>query len=107
MDEITFNASFLKELRAIDFVQRLLDQGKLDSKDYRRLHVHVIEAQDQIIPLGASSKLNAEWAFLRHLFEIGRTTAGTWLETCYEHLGERSTIDTRAMFQGLGATHQG
>jgi NTE family protein len=107
VNEITFNSSLLKELRAIDFVRRLLDEGKLAPDDYRRLHVHVIEAQDQIMPLGASSKLNAEWAFLRHLFEIGREAAGVWTETCYEHLGKRSTVDTRAMFQGLGAVHHG
>ena len=107
VNEITFNSSLLKELRAIDFVRRLLDEGKLDPADYRRLHVHTIEAQDQIMSLGASSKLNAEWAFLRHLFEIGREAAGVWIETCYEHLGKRSTVDTRAMFQGLGAVHHG
>jgi len=107
VNEITFNSSLLKELRAIDFVRRLLDEGKLAPDDYRRLHVHVIEAQDQIMPLGASSKLNAEWAFLRHLFEIGREAAGVWIETCYEHLGKNSTVDTRAMFQGLGAVHHG
>ncbi len=107
VNEITFNSSLLKELRAIDFVRRLLDEGKLDPADYRRLHVHTIEAQDQIMPLGASSKLNAEWAFLRHLFEIGRGAADRWIETCYEDLGKRSTIDTRAMFQGLGAVHHG
>ena len=107
VNEITFNSSLLKELRAIDFVRRLLDEGKLAPDDYRRLHVHVIEAQDQIMPLGASSKLNAEWAFLRHLFEIGREAAGVWIERCYEHLGKNSTIDTRAMFQGLGAVHHG
>ena len=107
VNEITFNSSLLKELRAIDFVQRLLDDGKLDPKDYRRLNVHLIEAQDRIMPLGASSKINAEWDFLRHLFEIGRDTAGEWIETSYEHLGERSTVDIRAMFQGLGAQHHG
>lgn len=107
VNEITFNSSLLKELRAIDFVRRLLDEGKLAPDDYRRLHVHVIEAQDQLMPLGASSKLNAEWAFLRHLFGIGREAADVWIETCYEHLGKRSTIDTRAMFQGLGAVHHG
>jgi NTE family protein len=97
----------LKELRAIDFVQRLLDDGKLKPEDYRRLNVHIIEAQDLIMPLGASSKVNAEWKFLRHLFEIGRDTAGQWIDSCYEHLGERSTVDIRAMFQGLGAQHHG
>jgi NTE family protein len=107
VNEITFNASLLKELRAIDFVQRLLDDGKLEPEDYRRLHVHLIEAQDRIMPLGASSKINAEWDFLRHLFEIGRETAVQWIETSYEHLGARSTVDIRAMFQGLGALHHG
>ncbi len=107
VNEITFNSSLLKELRAIDFVQRLLEEGKLDAKDYRRLHVHVIESQDRIMPLGASSKLNAEWEFLRHLFEIGRETAGAWIDRCYEHIGTRSTVDTRMMFQGLGAMHHG
>ena len=107
VNEITFNSSLLKELRAIDFVQRLLDDGKLEPGDYRRLNVHLIEAQDRIMPLGASSKINAEWDFLRHLFEIGRDTAGQWIETSYDLLGERSTVDIRAMFQGLGAQHHG
>ena len=61
----------------------------------------------KLMPLGASSKINAEWDFLRHLFEIGRDTAGQWIETSYDLLGERSTVDIRAMFQGLGAQHHG
>ena len=60
----------------------------------------VIEAEDEIKPLGASSKVNAEWAFLRHLFEIGRRTADGWLAENYDNLGTRSTVDIRAMFQG-------
>jgi len=107
VDEITFNSSLLKELRAIDFVRRLLDEGKLDPKLYRRLNVHVIEAQDRLKPLGASSKLNAEWRFLRHLFEIGREAAGDWIETAYDRLGQDSTVDARAMFQGNGARQAG
>ena len=107
MNEITFNSSLLKELRAIDFVQRLLDEGKLDGKHYRRLHLHIVEAQDEIMPLGASSKINAEWAFLQHLHDIGRRSAESWLDENFEHLGQRSTVDARAMFQGLGAEHHG
>jgi len=107
VDEITFNSSLLKELRAIDFVRRLRDEGKLDPKLYRRLNVHVVEAQDRLMPLGASSKLNAEWRFLRHLFEIGREAAGAWIETAYDQLGRDSTVDTRALFQGDGAGQAG
>ena len=100
MNEITFNASLLREFRAIDFVSRLLEEGKLDPEKYKHILVHRIEAEDEIKPLGASSKLNAEWAFLQHLFGIGRAAAGDWLDDNYEDLGKRSTVDIRAMFQG-------
>ena len=56
---------------------------------------------------GTSSKLNAEWAFLSLLFEIGRQAVGDWIACCYDSLRERSTIDTRALFQWLGAQHHG
>ena len=107
VNEITFNGSLLTELRAIDFVRRLLDEGKLDEDDYRRINVHIIEAQDEFLPLGASSKLNAEWEFMLHLFEIGRERASVWIETCFDEIGERSTVDTRGLFLGSGATHDG
>lgn len=100
VNEITFNNSLLKEFRAIEFVARLLENGQLDEAQYKRVFPHVISADEALIPLSASSKMNAEWAFLEHLFEIGRNTADQWIADCYEHIGERSTVDTRAMFQG-------
>lgn len=107
MNEITFNSSLLKELRSIDFVRRMLDEGTLDAGTYRHMNIHLIEAEDEIKPLGASSKVNAEWAFLKHLFDIGRQAAGEWLDANYDQIGKQSSIDTRAMFQGLGARHYG
>ena len=107
VNEITFNSSLLKELRAIDFVRRLLEEGKLDPKDYSHVHVHLIEAQEDILPLGASSKLNAEWAFLEHLFDIGRRRADAWIADHFDDLGKRSTVNLRTMFQGMGAQHHG
>lgn len=107
INEITYNGSLLKELRAIDFVQRLIEQGKLSSNHYKKVNVHIVEAQDELRPLGASSKFNAEWAFLHHLFEIGHHAADRWLVQHFDDLGERSTVDIRAMFQGIGAQHQG
>jgi NTE family protein len=107
LNEITFNSSLLKELRSIDFVARLIDEGKLDPQHYRRARIHVIENQRAILPLGASSKLNAEWAFLTHLRDLGRETARAWLDRHLADIGERSTVDLRAMFQGIGPEHQG
>jgi len=107
LNEISFNSSLLKELRAIDFVARLLDEGKLDEGHYRRARIHIIENQAALNPLGASSKVNAEWAFLTHLRDLGRETAQVWLARHFEDLGRRGTVDLRAMFQGIGPEHQG
>ncbi|MGR9108692.1 MAG: patatin-like phospholipase family protein [Gammaproteobacteria bacterium] len=98
MHEITFNASLVKEFRAIDFVARLLDEGNLDAERYKRLLIHIIAAENEMEPLGASSKLNAEWAFLEHLRDLGRTTAGLWLERNFSGLGEHSTVNLRALY---------
>ncbi|MFZ5749703.1 MAG: patatin-like phospholipase family protein [Pseudomonadota bacterium] len=107
LNEITFNSSLLKELRSIDFVARLIDEGKLDPQRYRRARIHVIENQNALLSLGASSKLNAEWAFLTHLRDLGRQTARDWLARHFDDIGQRSTVDLRAMFQGIGPEHQG
>ncbi|WP_297773152.1 patatin-like phospholipase family protein [uncultured Roseovarius sp.] len=107
LNEISFNASLLKELRAIDFVDRLIYEGKLDVDHYRPVKVHLIENEDLMNPMGASSKMNVEWAFLTRLRDIGRSTAAAWLDATYDRIGVESTVDLRAMFQGIGAEHQG
>ncbi|MEO1457593.1 MAG: patatin-like phospholipase family protein, partial [Pseudomonadota bacterium] len=101
VNEITFNSSLLKELRAIDFVRRLKDEGRLDDS-FRQMRIHIVEARKQMRPLGASSKLNTEWAFLMHLFEIGREAADKWLAKNFDRIGHESTVDVRQVFQGIG-----
>ncbi|MDJ0514525.1 MAG: patatin-like phospholipase family protein [Methyloceanibacter sp.] len=100
VNEITFNNSLLKEFRAIDFVYRLIDDGKLGKEHYRQMHLHVIGADEELKPLGASSKLNAEWEFLRHLFSIGRETCEQWISKNYDDIGRQSTFNAREMFAG-------
>jgi len=101
INEITFNSALQHELRAIDFVRRLLDAGQLDSARYRRMHLHLVHASEKLAELDASSKLNAEWAFLQHLFEIGRESAAQWLDAHFDDLGERSSVDVRQVFEGI------
>ena len=102
IDEISFNASLLRELRAVDFVGRMLAEDRLDRERYRALNIHNIGLDEDGTAFGAASKLNAEHAFLQHLFEIGRSAAADWLETNYDSIGKRSTVDIRKMFQGDG-----
>lgn len=98
INEISFNSSLLRELRAIDFVTRQLREDKLDTNRYAEILVHRIEATDQINPLSASSKVNSEWAFLTHLRDIGRASAKAFLDEHYDSLGEQSTLDLRGEF---------
>ena len=102
MAEINFNSALMHELRAIDFVSRLIESGKLDQAEYRHMNMHMIQSRRQLRALGASSKLNAEWTFLKHLFEIGRDAASRWLVDHFEDLGQRSSVDIRGMFEGVG-----
>ena len=101
VNEITFNSSLLKEFRAINFVDQLLEEGRLDPEKYRSIYLHLITSNDELKELGASSKLNSEWAFLKHLFDLGRDAAGEWLDNHYDKLGVESTINPLAVIQGL------
>lgn len=99
VNEISFNASLMREFRSIDFVSRLLEDGVLDNERYRQVLVHMVHAEEELKPLGASSKMNAEWAFLTHLHDIGYRAAGDWLDQTFDRLGRESSIDLRALFQ--------
>ncbi|NYS35501.1 patatin-like phospholipase family protein, partial [Streptococcus danieliae] len=43
MNEVTFNASLLAELRAIEFVVRLLEEKRLDAERYKHVLMHRID----------------------------------------------------------------
>jgi NTE family protein len=100
LNEITFNASLLRELRTIDFVTRLMDEGRLEGTGYRRVLVHMVEDEMALSALGASSKLNTEHEFLDMLFAKGRQATEHWLAAHFDALGERSTVNIRDLFQG-------
>ncbi len=92
VDEITFNASLLRELRAIEFVSRLLKQGVLSPDEYSDVRMHRIALTDTDAPLSASSKVNAEWKFLTYLRDLGRDAALAWCNENEQHIGKRPTI---------------
>ena len=107
VNEITFNASLLRDLRAFDHIDRLVEGGKVDAQAVRQMRVHMIDGCDDMLKLSASSKMNAEWAFLTHLRDIGRRAADRWLTAHFDDIGARTTIDLRAMFDGTVAPHHG
>ena len=98
VNEISFNSSLMREMRAVSFVTDLIDAGKLDNNAYKRINVHWIESERHMRGLGVSSKLNAGLEFLLHLKEIGRQAADDWLGANFDAIGRRSTIDIKEKF---------
>ena len=92
MNEVTFNASLLAELRAIEFVRRLLAEGKLDARRYKSVRMHRIDGGSVLAPFGADSKLRADLAFVRKLFVLGRTAGQEWLHAYRKDVGVRPSI---------------
>jgi NTE family protein len=98
LSEITFNSGLLGELRAIDFVTRLIDQGKLSKDEYKRVLLHRIHGGAQLDAYTAASGLNASWRFFQQLRDLGRENAFTWLDRHYSDVGKRGTLDLREAY---------
>ncbi len=93
MNEVNFNASLLAELRAIDFVRRLLAEGKLSPEHYKDVRMHRIDGGTIVAEFGAASKSRADMAFVRQLFLLGRESGRKWLHNHHNDLGVRATLD--------------
>jgi NTE family protein len=93
INEISFNSSLMREMRAISFVTRLIEDGAIADMRLKRMLVHAIAADDVMSGLGVASKLNGDWEFLTYLRDVGRERAGKWLEENFAKLNVESTVD--------------
>jgi NTE family protein len=98
VSEISFNASLIAEMRAIEFVSRLLHEQRLDPGRYKDLRLHMVADDQALNPLTASSKFNTDWAFLRQLFDSGRSATERWLQAHRKDLGKRSSLNVTRTF---------
>ena len=100
INEITFNSSLLAEFRAIDFVRRMIDQGRLPHGtapgEYRRINVHRIALDSTFNTLTSGSKLNSDFDFFEMLKKGGREAAQNFLTEHFDDIGVRSTVDLGA-----------
>jgi NTE family protein len=99
INEVTFNASLLKEMRSIALLKQLIEDEGKPGHQYRNplfrrveaLRVHLIDGGASLSPLGAASKTNTQWHFLQQLHGLGRTAADQWLAQHGSDLGQRSS----------------
>lgn len=98
INEISFNAALIKELRAVAYLKQLIAERGLKAEWFMDTLFHRISAESELNPLGASSKLNGEWDFLQHLHDVGYRTTSAWLDENFDALGKHSTLDVEGTY---------
>ncbi|NRB03760.1 MAG: patatin-like phospholipase family protein [Rhodobacteraceae bacterium] len=98
INEIGFNTSLLRELRAIDFVQRLLDEGKLQAGEMARVNIHMIADDPLMNELSVATKVVPNTYILSQLKKAGFAAADRFLEDHFDAIGREGSVDLRVMF---------
>jgi NTE family protein len=98
LNEVSFNATLLKELRMIALLRQVADAGAGEGAQWAGMRMHLISSKT-IDKLGASSKFNAEWDFLSMLRDDGRRCADSFLAEQGASVGKHSTLDLDALLE--------
>ena len=100
LNEVSFNAPLLKELRMIALLRQIADPGDGESAAWAHMRIHRISSE-MLTDLGSSSKVNAEWEFLSLLRDEGRKAAEGFLLAHANDLGRRSSLDLDTFLHGV------
>ena len=100
LNEVSFNAVLLKELRMIALLRQVAQPDNSENAKWADMRIHRISS-DVMVELGYSSKLNAEWEFLCMLRDEGRRAGDVFLSTHHDDLGRRSTFDLDELLIGV------
>ena len=100
LNEVSFNAVLLKELRMIALLRQVAQPDNSENAKWADMRIHRISS-DLMVELGYSSKLNAEWEFLCMLRDEGRRAGDAFLTAHHEDLGRRSTFDLDELLKGV------
>jgi NTE family protein len=98
VNEISFNSSLLRELRAIRFVQKLLTTGALNAGTMKNVNVHMIADDALMNELSVATKVVAIPSVLHALKTAGQQAASAFLDAHSADIGHKSSVDLQAMF---------
>ena len=98
LNEVSFNATLLKELRMIALLRQVADVGSGEGARWAGMRIHLISSTT-LDKLGASSKFNAEWDFLTMLKAEGRSCAESFLAKHGANVGKQSTLDLDVLLE--------
>ncbi len=98
INEISFNSSLLRELRAIEFVQRLLSVGTIPEGAMKHMLIHMVADDGLMRQLSVATKMVATPQVLHQLRAAGRGAADTFLRDHVDRIGIASSVDLVEMF---------
>ena len=107
INEISFNASLLKELRAIAFVKKLIENDMLKDgyeQKFKDVLVHSVRSEESMCEFSVATKFDTSWKFLTEIRDRGRRAMDHWLDQHFDDLGVRDTVDLHSEF--LGSVNQ-
>jgi NTE family protein len=96
INEVSFSASWVLEMRQIQLINKLCEEGLLKGGKYTLKRLHLIRNDAYMEAIGAASKIVPSRDFLLALHEEGRRTARDWVERNFDAIGESSSLDADA-----------
>lgn len=97
INEISFNASLMRELRAIAFVKRLIADGSVKRGAMKDVLLHIVSDDALMLGLGADSKLLPNPRLISRLREAGFAAADLFLAQHGDKIGRESSVDASTL----------
>ena len=97
VNEISFNATLLRELRAIAFVQRLIASHNIETGTMKNVLVHMIADDSLMRELSVATKMVPNPILLATLKDAGRTAAEQFIKKDAQNIGKTSSVDLAEM----------
>lgn len=98
INEISFNSSLLRELRAINFVKELIGDGRLEPGTMKNVLIHMIADDDLMNDLSVATKMVPTPLVIDNMRVAGVRAAERFLRDDIDNVGKRDSVDLHAMF---------
>lgn len=101
INEISFNASLIEQMRSIAFVKKLIEQDMLKDQhknDFKNILLHSVRSDEAMLELSVASKFDTDWDFLTYLRDKGRMAMQGWLDRHFDDVNERDTVDVNGEY---------
>lgn len=102
VNEVSFNAALMSDLRAVNFVKRLYAEGRLQNRPMKNPLIHMILDDALMNDLGARSKLSPAPGLMARMKLAGQAAADAFLNDHADALNTRDSVDLTALFTGSG-----